>query len=298
MGNQISLTKRRKPVENKSATASFTTRTFTDSFNGNGSTVSSSQPKFTSELYPGTLTEANRQQGEHYLLKHLFQISYFAPIDDVLAKPGSAALDIACGPHASWILDVANDFPDCTFYGFDIIEPFSVAEGSSDHIPDNCKLQQLDIFDGGLNYPDNTFDFVHQRMVHLVYQQDKVQWLLSEVLRVTKDDGWIEFVEPDVIPKRAGPIFGKLTRGGSYKCYMLCIEEQYIHFMIYLVQSYVKDRLGSLFEGYKLTSVMKEAGLVDIKSDYGSLPVCWGGYVGKLVYEVYINHLLIYNYLY
>jgi SAM-dependent methyltransferase len=215
MGNQVSSTKKRR-LADKKTTASIVSKTFTDSFTGIGSTVSSSQPKFTAEVYPCTLTEANRQQGEHYLLKHLFQISYFAPVDEVLSKPGSAVLDIACGPHASWILDVANDFPDCTFYGFDIIEPFSVEEGSICHIPANCKLRQMDLFESGLDYPDNTFDFLHQRMVHLIYQQDKLHWLMSEVLRVTKDDGWIEFIEPDLAPKRAGPIFGKLTLGGKY----------------------------------------------------------------------------------
>ena len=37
---------------------------------------------------------------------------------------------------------------------------------------------------------------------------------------------------------------------------------------------------------------MEDSGLVDIESDYGSVPVCWGGYIGKLVYEV-INEIKI-----
>jgi hypothetical protein len=56
------------------------------------------------------------------------------------------------------------------------------------------------------------------------------------------------------------------------------------------VRTYVRDRLGGLFEGCVLAKIMKEAGLVDVRSDYGSLPVCWGGYVGKLVYEVDIQY--------
>lgn len=286
MGNQISLTRKRKQLQNKSSSTSLSTRTFPDSINGNGSITSSTPPKFLADLFPGTLIEANRQQGEHYLYKHLFQVSYFAPIDNILSKSGSTALDIACGPHASWVLDVANDFPDCTFYGFDIIEPFSLpnTETNSCHIPDNCKLQQLDILDAGINYPDNTFDFVHQRNINMVYQYDKIQWLIGEVLRVTKDDGWIEFVEPDLCPKRAGPIFTKLSQAGN-TVYIFCIL-QCIFTMVNIAIRYAKQRLGGFFEGNKLTAFMKEAGLVDIKSDYGSLPVCWGGYIGKLVYEV------------
>lgn len=34
---------------------------------------------------------------------------------------------------------------------------------------------------------------------------------------------------------------------------------------------------------------MDQCGLLDITTDYGSAPVCWGGYVGKLVYEVCQN---------
>ncbi|KAG1436661.1 hypothetical protein G6F56_013462 [Rhizopus delemar] len=30
---------------------------------------------------------------------------------------------------------------------------------------------------------------------------------------------------------------------------------------------------------------MMDLGIKEIKSDYGSLPCCWGGYIGKLVYE-------------
>jgi hypothetical protein len=99
MGNQIS--KKRKGTESKSQNQSQ--KTFSDSFN-NSSTLSSNLPKFAQEVFPHSITEASRQQGEHYLLKHVFQSSYFAPIEDILSKSNSKALDIGCGTHASWIL--------------------------------------------------------------------------------------------------------------------------------------------------------------------------------------------------
>jgi hypothetical protein len=52
------------------------------------------------------------------------------------------------------------------------------------------------------------------------------------------------------------------------------------------VRSFLKDRLGRVCEGSTLPKLMEEYGFADIKTDYGSVPVCWGGYVGKLVYEV------------
>lgn len=215
MGNQISTKRKRPSSEKKSKTASVssTTRTLTDSYSG--SIVSCNQPKFTAEAFPGTYDEANRQQGEHYMLKHVFQTSYFAPIDDILTRPNSCCLDVACGTHASWIIDIANDFPNCTFHGFDIIQPFSLDQVDIDsHIPNNCILRKQDLFDG-FAYPDNTFDFTHQRAMHLVYHSNKLPWVFSEIIRVTKENGWIELVEPDMIPRRAGPIYGKIMSAGN-----------------------------------------------------------------------------------
>ncbi|CAO3653511.1 unnamed protein product [Mucor hiemalis] len=249
----------------------------------NGSTVSSNQPKFALEVFPHTISEANRQQGEHYLLKHVFQSSYFAPIEETLRQPGSKALDIGCGTHASWIIDVANDFPNCTFYGFDLVEPFSLDADIdlSIHIPSNCQLKKLDLLIDGFQYEDNTFDYTHQRLMHLIYHGDKIPWMFQEMLRVTKVNGWIELLEPDITPKRAGPIFGRVFAG---------------------LRAFLKDTLGRVNEGSQLFKRMEEAGIVDIKTDYGSIPVCWGGYIGKLVYEdmlTMLNHigLSVYEYI-
>lgn len=182
----------------------------------NSSTLSSNQPKFAQEVFPHSTSESSRQQGEHYLLKHMFQSSYHAPLEDILNKPDSKCLDVGCGTQAAWLLDVANDFPNCTFYGFDILEPFSLEadQNFAAHIPPNCKLEKADIFDG-FPYPDKTFDFVHQRLMNLAYHGDKVPWMFSEILRVTKDNGLVELAEPDVAPKRAGPILSKIFTAGN-----------------------------------------------------------------------------------
>lgn len=119
--------------------------------------------------------------------------------------------------------DVANDFPNCTFYGFDIIEPFTLDADIdlSIHIPSNCKLKKLDLLIDGYQYEDNTFDYTHQRLMHLIYHGDKIPWMFQEMLRVTKVNGWIELVEPDITPKRAGPIFSKVFAGRKYTFFIL-----------------------------------------------------------------------------
>ncbi|KAI8642513.1 hypothetical protein BD408DRAFT_416353 [Parasitella parasitica] len=280
MGNLISSRKRRAISERKSYSASVFSVARTAS---KGSTKK--QLSLTNAAFPSTMGEAKRQRGEHYLLKHVFQTSYFAPIDDILSEPSSTCLDIGCGAHASWLIDIANDFPNCTFHGFDIIQPFSLhtADGTGlpFHIPPNCKLEKRDLFEG-FGHPDSTFDYVHQRSMHLVYESAKVDWMYSEMIRVTKENGWIELVEPEVMPKRAGPMFGKIMAG-------IC--------------SVLKAKLGkSLHEADTLSKKMEAFGLIDVEADYGSVPVCWGGYVGKLAYEdilMMLQHLgpALYEYL-
>lgn len=57
-------------------------------------------------------------------------------------------------------------------------------------------------------------------------------------------------------------------------------------FTYYTVQQFLRDRLGHVLQGRNLVNLMIEAGFREVKSDYGSLPLCWGGYIGKLFYEV------------
>ncbi|KAG1451941.1 hypothetical protein G6F46_005960 [Rhizopus delemar] len=255
MGNQLSTKK--KYQQEKSSSKSFSSQT--DS--SHVSTIC--QPKLPIEyIFPLNDAEVTRLHGQHYLFKHLFQGNYFAPIEPIL-KNDSKVLDIGCGPHAIWMIDMAIDFPECQFYGFDVAEPISLNEVEKLHKPDNCFIERADVFDG-FSYEPNAFDFVHQRLMYNVYPHDKIPWMLQEILRVTKPNGWIELVEPDLNPKRAGPLFTTLMKA---------------------VNQLVQSRLGKPFQGKDLVNHMVEAGLREIKSDYGSLPCCWGGYIGKLMYE-------------
>ncbi|KAI8376866.1 S-adenosyl-L-methionine-dependent methyltransferase [Blakeslea trispora] len=260
MGSQLS-TRRRVPSRKKT-NSSISSGTYSDSFHNDDSNSSSCQPKFFIDMFTNLGSVSAHQTAEHYLMKHLFQRTYFAPIDDMLSKPGSAVLDVGCGPNASWLLDMAVEFPNCTFYGFDLVEPLSEVK-LDNLIPPNCRLRKHDVFDG-FPYEDAQFDYIHQSLMQTVYPADKVAWMLDELMRMTKEDGMIEFLESDIIPKRMGPLFEKLFDG---------------------VRCFIKEYFGSPFHGPSLVKRMSEAGLIDIQTDYGSLPVCWGGYIGKLVYE-------------
>lgn len=47
-----------------------------------------------------------------------------------------------------------------------------------------------------------------------------------------------------------------------------------------------------MLEGSALPKLMEEHGFVDIQTDYASVPACWGGYIGKLAYDVSSNRNL------
>ncbi|KAJ3091649.1 hypothetical protein HK100_007130, partial [Physocladia obscura] len=61
---------------------------------------------------------------------------------------------------------------------------------------------------------DNTFDYVHQRLMILGVPRTKVPDILRELVRVTKPGGWIELVEADGVFYNAGP-YSK-TFGGAF----------------------------------------------------------------------------------
>lgn len=76
-----------------------------------------------------------------------------------------------------------------------------------DSMPSNCFFHKADITQG-LPFADNTFDYCHLRLVLWGYQLNAFPNLLDELIRVTKKDGWIEFVDMD-------PCLKKTTETGT-----------------------------------------------------------------------------------
>ncbi|KAI9249285.1 S-adenosyl-L-methionine-dependent methyltransferase [Sporodiniella umbellata] len=228
------------------------------------STYSTNQPKMHYEdIMPQNDTEFDRVSQFHYILKHLYQSNFRAPVETILTGAGSQVLDIACGPHASWLSDMAFDFPQCEFYGIDMTAPDFSDSVDAIHRPKNIHIDTDDLLKP-LPYAEDRFDFVHQRMGYLIYPQEKIEAMLLDFWRITKPGGWIELIEPDVQAKRAGPLFTLLNQAHNKLVY---------------------SHRGKHLQGKYLVDHMKQLGLEQVSSDYGSIPCCWGGYLGKMVYE-------------
>jgi ubiquinone/menaquinone biosynthesis C-methylase UbiE len=103
-------------------------------------------------------TKRNHILSASRLLVNLTTTSnYDAPITKMLEE-GITVLDSGCGP-AAWTLDMAVTFPKSKFHGVDISSVF----------PDSMKPDNVEFLVGNvaqtLPYPDNTFDYIHQRLL-------------------------------------------------------------------------------------------------------------------------------------
>jgi len=108
-------------------------------------------------MLPNDLTESDRLDAQHYLVRFIFKGNYNVKLDP---EANLKILDVATGTGV-WALEMAHEFPKADIYGVDISSIFP-----AEIKPKNCHFQLCNILDG-LPFPDNYFDFIYQRL--LVY---------------------------------------------------------------------------------------------------------------------------------
>ncbi|KAI8337740.1 hypothetical protein BC941DRAFT_352855 [Chlamydoabsidia padenii] len=169
---------------------------------------------------------------------------------------------------------MANEYPNAHFTGIDILDFDYLNASSTDednnvvlprHVPANCQFKQVDVLQS-IDLPTASFDHVFQRFMFNVYPMDgSMQHKFKELAGLVKPGGYMEFIEPDTMPRRAGPKYTLLA--GVFNEKMKSPNDQVI------------------FQGLNIKKCLLDAGLEDVRSDYTSVPICWGGYVGKMLYE-------------
>lgn len=139
-------------------------------------------------ILPSDSEEINRLDFQHYMLRYALKGNYAAPVD----QPREI-LDVACGT-GRWCVEMATLVPQANVVGLDLT-PLSESGVAR---PDNFAFVQGNMLEG-LPFPDNSFDFVHQRLVIVALPTD--QWIrqVQELVRVTRPGGWIELVEGDLL---------------------------------------------------------------------------------------------------
>lgn len=147
-------------------------------------------------ILPSDGEELNRLDFQHYMLRYALKGNFAAPI-----QQPHEILDVACGT-GRWAIEMGSLFPQANIVGFDMTPP-PVDEGKAIQRPDNFAFVQGNMLEG-LPFPDNSFDFVHQRLVIVALPTS--QWVrqTQELLRVTRPGGWVELVEGDLLPGGPG----------------------------------------------------------------------------------------------
>lgn len=143
-------------------------------------------------VLPKDLQESNRLDLQHYMLKYaLLGNNYLAPI-----QMPQAVLDIGCGT-GRWVVEMAQQFPQANIIGVDLVVP-SISDP-----PFNCTFTAGNILTG-LDFPDQSFDFVHMRLLYSAIPARAWPGVIHEMVRMTRQGGWIESVEAATIENR-GP---------------------------------------------------------------------------------------------
>ncbi|KAF9346904.1 hypothetical protein BGX34_003545 [Mortierella sp. NVP85] len=203
-------------------------------------------------MLPNDLTESDRLDAQHYLVRFVFKGNYNVPLDP---HAHLKILDVATGTGV-WALEMAHEFPKAQVYGVDISAIFPATIK-----PSNCHFQLCNILDG-LPFPDNYFDFIYQRLLVYALTPAQRKQVNAELLRVLKPEGYLQLVESDGLVYNAGPEMEKINQ--------LSLETSLRHG--------VDPR-----EVQTMKAGLKLAGYSGVNSFNMALPVGdWGGKAGAL----------------
>ncbi|CAH1758565.1 3078_t:CDS:2 [Entrophospora sp. SA101] len=144
------------------------------------------------ELFPVDDKSMSIMETAEILSQYLWNGKFSSPVKERLKNGGATVIDIGCGP-ATWLTFMAEEFPKSTFVGIDIVIDLN---DSKKELPGNLALIRHDILDG-LPFPDDTFDFVHQKHMTQSLTIDQWSFVIDELIRITK---------PGVMPYGLGPV--------------------------------------------------------------------------------------------
>jgi len=211
------------------------------------------EPSNVPYFLPHDLNEINRLDFQHFIIRQAIQRNYIAPIADP-----KSVLDVGCGT-GRWAHEMATAFPQAKVFGLDVTPKH---EQGTNTVPTNYRFITGNVLEE-LPFPDMTFDFVHQRFLHMALPSTKWDTVVQELTRITRPGGWVELVESDLIMHNPGPAIQQLTEWGFAVGQKRGIDPR------------VCSRLSEFLYAARLTDIQKYR--ID-------LPIGnWGGRLGALV---------------
>jgi SAM-dependent methyltransferase len=206
-------------------------------------------------VLPRHPNEIDRLDVQHYAIKAAMGGSNFlAPIGQL--DSSSRILDAGSGT-GQWAYEVCAEFTEAAVVGLDL-------DPSKPEHPPNYRFVRGNVLQG-MPFADESFDFVHQRL--LVSGVPVRRWpeVVEDLVRVTRPGGWVELLEASPGMEPEGPATKRL--------YDLLRQ---------LGRSVGLDTLGHVFGS--LDRYLAEAGTVAVQRRTLEVPVGeWAGQVGALM---------------
>ncbi|ORY40241.1 S-adenosyl-L-methionine-dependent methyltransferase [Rhizoclosmatium globosum] len=202
--------------------------------------------------------EQTRLELQHKMLRLAFGEDVICPeARKLIRSHQTKVLDVGCA-NGAWMdaLFSAGNV-NCEYHGVDI-----AANWFDGGMICGARLEVGNVLER-LPYPDNLFDYVHQRNLILAIPKRKWVDVISELCRVTRPGGWIELVECDAVVFHDGP---------ASQAVMKPLNEAY-------EKRGFDNLLGSSLYDYANDSGM----LVNVETKMVSIPVGWGGDAGNLL---------------
>ncbi|CAG8592654.1 12248_t:CDS:2, partial [Gigaspora rosea] len=148
---------------------------------------------------PSDEMELRRMDIMHVLTRYSWKGNFSAPVEEILKNGKATVLDAGCGTGC-WVLDLSHDFPNSTFVGVDIQSSGfpSVNERSA-----NTGFLEYNLL-SGIPFPNETFDYVHMASMWTALTKQQYMNVIHDLVRVTKNNGWIEIYEVNFNLKNLG----------------------------------------------------------------------------------------------
>jgi SAM-dependent methyltransferase len=201
-------------------------------------------------LLPKDLNEINRLEFQHFALRAALKGNHLT----TLRNPRQI-LDIGSGTGV-WGREICREFPRADVYNVDL-EAELVTSPTNYHFVTHNILE-------GLPFPDNTFDFVHQRLLLWAIPAQAWSPLIKEMLRVSTPGGHLEIVEGNGITfTNTGPALSEILEG----------------VMLLAKRRGIDPTIPARLEVY-----LHQQGTADVEKQELTLPIGrWGGRIGALM---------------
>ncbi|CAG8515722.1 4573_t:CDS:2 [Funneliformis mosseae] len=136
----------------------------------------------------------------HSYYRYIWNSNFSSPVEQML-QSGANVLDLGCG-FGQWLIDLGKEYPGCDYVGIDYEENFQ----SQFNVPKNVKFLKHNFLLNGIPYKDNTFDFIHMKIIMKYFTEAEWKTLMvPEIFRVCKPGGWIEIMDSDYEVFNIGP---------------------------------------------------------------------------------------------